>query len=80
MQPSKKKKLQSFIQRKSDTFLRGSEFLVLLRLDSCLKRACVTMSCTSKRGASFQIPELFLTRWVLPLLSPILFFPAHSTR
>ena len=29
MQPSKKKKLQSFIQRKSDTFLRGSEFLVL---------------------------------------------------
>ena len=28
MQPSKKK-LQSFIQRKSDTFLRGSEFLVL---------------------------------------------------
>ena len=29
MQPSKKKKLQSFILRKSDTFLRGSEFLVL---------------------------------------------------
>ena len=29
MQPSKKKKRQSFIQRKSDTFLRGSEFLVL---------------------------------------------------
>ena len=29
MQPSKKKKLQSFIRRKSDTFLRGSEFLVL---------------------------------------------------
>ena len=29
MQPSKKKKLQTFIQRKSDTFLRGSEFLVL---------------------------------------------------
>ena len=73
MQPSKKKKLQSFIQRKSDTFLRGSEFWYF-------KRACVTMSCTSKRGASFQFPELFLTRWVLPLLSPILFFPAHSTR
>ena len=39
MQPSKKKKLQSFIQRKSDTFLRGSEFLVLLRLDSCLQKS-----------------------------------------
>ena len=41
---------------------------------------CITISCTSRRGASFQIPELPFTWRLLSLLSPILVFPVYSTR